>query len=152
MHDGRSRVDYVAAAGDPITVTAVARRRRVPCPACDTVARRVHSHHSRGLVALPRQGVRVRLAVSVRRFLCDGEVNAATISGHGPRSGNVCSDHAARRVPVSTPAVTISLTNGDANTAADALNSSPSARGTPYEMSYSHATPKRFSYARTSLL
>lgn len=64
------RVEHIAAAGDLITVAAVGRRRRVPCPACGTPSARVHSRYARTLADLPWQGVQVRLAVTVRRFFC----------------------------------------------------------------------------------
>lgn len=64
-------VEHVAVAGALITVTAVGRRAHVPCPACATAATRVHSHYGRTLADLPWQGVRDRLAVTVRRFFCD---------------------------------------------------------------------------------
>ena len=65
------RVERVTAAVDLITVHAVGRRRRVPCPACGVAATRVHSRYGRTLADLPWQGVRVRLAVTVRRLFCD---------------------------------------------------------------------------------
>ena len=64
-------MEHVAVAGDLITVHAVGRRRRVPCPACGVPATRVHSRYGRTLADLPWQGVRVCLAVTVRRLFCD---------------------------------------------------------------------------------
>lgn len=65
------RVEHVAVAGALMTVVAVGRRARVPWPACGTAATRIHSRYGRTLADLPWQGVRVRLAVTVRRFFCD---------------------------------------------------------------------------------
>lgn len=42
------------------------------CPACGTVATRVHDRYARRPLDLPWRGWTVRLAITVRRFRCDG--------------------------------------------------------------------------------
>lgn len=65
------RVAQLAVTDDLITITAVARRAAVRCPACGTRTTRVHSRCVHTLADLPWQGVRVRLRATVRRFFCD---------------------------------------------------------------------------------
>ncbi len=64
-------LEQLAVANGLITITVVGHRAEVPCSACGTVARRIHSRYPRTLADLPWQGTRVRLAVTVRRFFCD---------------------------------------------------------------------------------
>ena len=64
-------VEHLAVVDGLITITVVGRRAEVPCPACGTLAGRVHSRYPRTLADLPWQGTRVRLAVTVRRIFCD---------------------------------------------------------------------------------
>ncbi len=64
-------IEQLGVADGLITITLVGRRPEVPCSACGTVARRVHSRYPRTLADLPWQGTRVQLAVTVRRFFCD---------------------------------------------------------------------------------
>ncbi len=64
-------VERLAVVDGLITITVVGRRAEVPCSACGTTARRIHSRYPRTLADLPWQGTRVRLAVTVRRFFCD---------------------------------------------------------------------------------
>lgn len=64
-------VERLAVTGDLITITTLARRETVPCPACGTTSSRVHTRNHRTLADLPWQGARVRLSVTVRRFFCD---------------------------------------------------------------------------------
>jgi len=63
-------VERLAIEGALLTVTAVARREAVACPACGASATRVHSRYTRTLADLPWQGTQVRLVVTVRRFFC----------------------------------------------------------------------------------
>ncbi len=58
-------------AAPELIVTATARRRVVACPQCGHASTRVHSRYRRTLADLPWHGLRVRLAVHVRRFFCD---------------------------------------------------------------------------------
>lgn len=58
-------------AAPELIVTATARRRVVACPKCGHASTRVHSRYRRTLADLPWHGLRVRLAVHVRRFFCD---------------------------------------------------------------------------------
>jgi transposase len=64
-------LDGVSFGSDEIVITATARRHVVACPACGQPSRRVHSRYQRTLADLPWHGLRVRLALSVRRFFCD---------------------------------------------------------------------------------
>jgi transposase len=61
----------VSFGSDEIVITATARRHVVACPECGQPSRRVHSRYQRTLADLPWHGLRVRLALSVRKFFCD---------------------------------------------------------------------------------
>ena len=65
------RLDRVSFGSDEIVITATARRHVVACPECGQPSRRVHSRYQRTLADLPWHGLRVRLALSVRKFFCD---------------------------------------------------------------------------------
>ena len=64
------QLDEVVFRAPELVVTARARRRVVACPVCGHASRRVHSRYCRTLADLPWHGLRVRLDVRVRRFLC----------------------------------------------------------------------------------
>jgi transposase len=65
------RLERVSFGADEIVITATARRHVVACPECGRPSRRVHSRYRRTLADLPWHGLRVRLALSVRKFFCD---------------------------------------------------------------------------------
>jgi len=54
-----------------VTLVVRARRARVPCPCCESVATRIHSRYTRRLGDLPWQGLAVRLVLRTRRWFCD---------------------------------------------------------------------------------
>jgi transposase len=56
---------------DHIRVALASEREGVPCPTCDTMARRVHSRYQRTLADLPWQGLAVTLVLETRRFFCE---------------------------------------------------------------------------------
>lgn len=59
-----------------IRVALASQRETVPCSACGTPARRIHSRYHRTLADLPWQGLAVQLSLETRRFFCE----AATCS------------------------------------------------------------------------
>ncbi len=60
-------------AGDDHTVRVdlTSERAGVACPACGTIATRVHSRYRRTLADLPWQGLPVQLCLTIRRFFCE---------------------------------------------------------------------------------
>jgi len=60
-------VDTTAA---QITLRVRSTPTRVPCPLCDTPARRIHSRYDRTLADLPWADYRVRLQLRVRKWFC----------------------------------------------------------------------------------
>jgi len=53
-----------------ITLLVRSTQTSVPCPLCDTLARRIHSHYERTLADLPWAAYRVRLQLRVRKWFC----------------------------------------------------------------------------------
>ena len=66
-------LDSVMVDTDAITIHATTQRTAVPCPSCDTLTDRVHSHYWRTLRDLPWQGTPVRIRLQTRRFFCEVE-------------------------------------------------------------------------------
>src|SRR3989441_869653 len=60
-------VDTTAA---QITLQVRSTQASVPCPLCDTPARRIHSRYTRTLADLPWADYRVRLQLRVRKWFC----------------------------------------------------------------------------------
>ena len=54
-----------------IRIALASSRPTVPCPACGTLAQRVHSRYQRTLADLPWQGLAVTLTLETRRFFCE---------------------------------------------------------------------------------
>src|SRR5713226_2362584 len=54
-----------------IRVALASGREAITCPACGTLARRVHSRYQRRLADLPWQGLAVTLTLETRRFFCE---------------------------------------------------------------------------------
>lgn len=54
-----------------ITAVVQTRASAVPCPICEHLARRVHSHYTRAVTDVPWHAVSFRLQLHVRRFFCD---------------------------------------------------------------------------------
>jgi hypothetical protein len=66
------RVTAITPGEEAMSITAVAVRRAVRCPACHRRSARVHSRYGRTVADLPWwQGPRVVLTVTVRRSCCD---------------------------------------------------------------------------------
>ncbi len=53
-----------------LIVEAAARRGRSPCPSCQTLSDRVHSHYTRTVADLPCCGRHVILRLHVRKWRC----------------------------------------------------------------------------------
>lgn len=56
---------------DLIVVTAHGQSRGCRCPECGTISHRVHSRYPRMITDLPCAGRRIKLHLSVRRFVCN---------------------------------------------------------------------------------
>src|SRR5579859_85846 len=54
-----------------VQVELASERAVVACPACGTMATRVHSRYQRMLADLPWQGLSVQLCLTARRFFCE---------------------------------------------------------------------------------
>src|SRR5438105_5722822 len=54
-----------------VSIALASDRTAVPCPACGTLAQRVHSRYQRRLADLPWQGLAVTLTLETRRFFCE---------------------------------------------------------------------------------
>src|SRR5207302_2556737 len=54
-----------------IRVALASSRTAVSCPACGTLAQRIHSRYQRTLADLPWQGLAVTLTLETRRFFCE---------------------------------------------------------------------------------
>ncbi len=54
-----------------IRIALASNRTTVACPACGTLAQRVHSRYQRTLADLPWQGLAVTLTLETRRFFCE---------------------------------------------------------------------------------
>jgi transposase len=54
-----------------ITIELQAIAASCPCPSCQQLAKRIHSHYQRSVVDLPWAGFVVRLHLHVRKFFCD---------------------------------------------------------------------------------
>jgi len=71
LHDAPDlRVERCTIVDETVTVTLRATAMAAPCPMCDQVATRVHSHYHRTLADLPWSGCAVQLHLSVRKFCC----------------------------------------------------------------------------------
>lgn len=68
---GMSITGLEAVADHTVRVELASDRASVACPACGTVATRVHSRYQRLLADLPWQGVPVQLCLTTRRFFCE---------------------------------------------------------------------------------
>jgi transposase len=62
-----------------IRVALASKRETVPCSACGTLARRIHSRYHRTLADLPWQGLAVQLWLETRRFFCEAATCARRI-------------------------------------------------------------------------
>lgn len=56
---------------DVIVVTAHGQSRGCRCPECGTTSHRVHSRYPRIITDLPCAGRRIKLHLTVRRFICN---------------------------------------------------------------------------------
>src|SRR5260370_13969170 len=61
----------VALLDDMLIVTVVSTQLCPRCPVCGGVARRVHSHYTRQVAALPCGGQSVRLLLQVPKYFCE---------------------------------------------------------------------------------
>jgi transposase len=64
------RLDHLISESNAVTVVVQTAREAVPCPDCQHLSRRVHSHYTRTLADLPWTGIAVRLRLHTRRFFC----------------------------------------------------------------------------------
>src|SRR5260221_7992825 len=63
-------IEQITLTNGLITVLAQSQTMQASCPVCASLSSRVHSRYERTLSDLPWSGHTVRLAVQVRRFLC----------------------------------------------------------------------------------
>jgi transposase len=65
------QVDEMARDGDRVSVRARVRKTTGLCPACGSLARRVHDRYERQIADTAVVGQRVLIRLQVRRFICD---------------------------------------------------------------------------------
>jgi transposase len=67
----RFRLDDVHLDANAVTVTLTSTQPDAVCPQCGRSSARVQSRYTRSVADLPAQGAAVRLALHVRRFVCE---------------------------------------------------------------------------------